>query len=1180
MEILIAYKQSKTLDKSLSYLSGVGEDLSFDISYFVRLSECSTRYFEEPIFLNYSKSIFTINKIDFGKSAPDYANDKSYADFINQSRYLPIGVEDKIVTANRYRITEIAVDEVFDFLDTKKGIFIEQSNLFAEQYRLNGIYSVKHIPIYKACYGALQKREEFSEIADKNGIPYESHQLFAYLPKPGGDIYTTEGEVSGTSIQEVYENRPAMAEKPDGRETALNKIVFASDYDKSLFYDDFEFLATQMTTIYIDKQKSVTIQQPQINLPHDADQVATADKTVLFTDYDTNYGVPEKGALAFEQEAIAVPRKSILPNPYFDGVDTQTKGLMDNDVFNVGVPKKGIHSLEHLMTGKFRSGIESFIQPTWVSQEIKGLFGEDTSIIANLSSKELNTEYTTVAIGDIAIGAHIQDTLNDRVSLDAPSLYDIDSNAFLLSKYHSGLFDVETNTYVNKNNKAIDTAETLDTISKYNHDVIYAEETFIGKSNKGQFELDVTYIDKSDKYTLDSEGMNIFRSMDKGIYQEQTLSIAKNPLGLFNPDIITSVMKNPKGIYDTEYLSLNRINTKGIFYDACIGAAKGLKQTPINTEQDFVFRNLPHLLNTIDLEEMASKNNHAVVGVDTSVLFNKNLYNLTTEMTDKFFKKGHADMAINKEQDLIHKVAYDTSVIKYYDTVKKALVGVANSNSSDLVNKNYNPLELKFYGYHLSKAEYATDEVQTHLFYTIPKREYRILKESLFATKKAKATSLNQWFVNFKPAYRETTTLDLMKYFNREYYFRYEETEWAHLPTFGGIITNETIPVETKPYREIEINPNLLASKPKRDTALDRQSGFGYVEKTDYAKIKDERVDELLLPASDFNYETFAKKLIVDGNVDLRYIKRIDDEGNMYINIPVENPIHHYADLATQYIDLNVGMLIYIIEKAYNIWQSNIFVYSAMSSDGALNDILKKLKQNLFIQYPSEADQYHLHRAIRLFRWYAEMSILNNAEYMLKLRYEDIAVDYAKKDLSPLDDVAVFENLAINPSYVLVPVDNLKTSKFTIYTNRTHRVRLSFLAAVTGGNLVINDNGNIETYTEQMVTFDKELDVNEQTLTFEFTPTSPSAYFGVMKLKVANYHITSYDVEYVGKIGESNPTINHLITMLSVCGDSIDTIQKMVAHATPQTNALEQMRVYFDLHHEEKLKGKRLTIKK
>lgn len=1180
MEILIAYKQSKTIDKSLSYLSGVGEDLSFDISYFIRLSKCSTRYFEEPIFLSYRKSIFSTDKIDFGKLLPSYAAETSYDGFMDQQRKMPININTIIISASRYRETLVALEETFQFLDIKKRLDIRNDFLYAEMLRKKGLYSSNHIYLYRTSYGMLKNYERFFEASDRHSIPNHQVPLFAHIPVPSLDVYDSDGEVAGTSSHSLNENQIVAGIKSHIRDTNLNSMVEAEGYVKSAFSDDFAFTSTQTTTVHIEKFKFGNISHPEMDIDELQGNLSTRSTTATINEYEANYGIPLKGSYIPKETTASTPLKGVLSNDKLQWAYSDLPGITGNDDLHISTPRKGIYANDSIFTNKFRTGIDGFSDMYFVGQESKSIFEEYTDVHFGLSSKKINTEYTTVAIGDVAIGANIPDLIDSQASVDAPSLYDIDSNAFFLSKHRKGMVEAEQYQYLSKHSKEAYGEETYGYLSKYNHKSRVADVDFIGKGDKEKFELETTSVGKSDKSYFEIDHEFISRLINKGLFDCDALRASKNAIEISQSQEDISILKDHKGILDSDHTFLNKVIEKGIYGDDGDGVSKNLKSITSNELCDFIYRNARYPHHIFDTDEYLFKSIKSVSNPDTSIIANKSQYAISIETTDKFFKKNPIATRVNDLYVRIDKNPYNTNIIKVYTTVTKSLINTSITDDSPFINKNYKPTELESIINSVWKEAYNTDEKQTHIFYTVPDRNHRMFPEEVFAKKNEKPTTTNRWIVNVKPAYRPISTVELMTHFQRIYDFRYEESIWIYLPTFSKVMTDDVIPVEVKDHIKVDIDTDIIASKPTRNAALDRGSGFGYVEKTDYAKIKDDRIDELFLPASDFNYDSFASKLVVDGNVDIRYIKRIDENGNIYVNIPVENPIKHYSDLATQYIDLNVGMLTYIIEKAYNIWQNNIFVYSAMSSDGALNDILKKLKQNLFIQYPSEEDQYHLHRAIRLFRWYSEMSILNNAEYMLKLIYEDIAIDYANRDLSPFSDIATFENLAINTSYVLVPIDVTKPSKFTIHVDRSHKVRLSFLAAVTGGHLVINDNINIDTYTEEMVQFDRELDIGENTLTFEFTPTASNAYFGVMQLKVSNYNITSYDVEYVGKIGESNPTINHLITMLSVCGDSIDTIQKMVAHASPQTNALEQMRVYFDLHHEEKLKGKRLTTKK
>lgn len=767
---------------------------------------------------------------------------------------------------------------------------------------------------------------------------------------------------------------------------------------------------------------------------------------------------------------------------------------------------------------------------------------EETSVHANIADKILNLKNFELLIGKYPRLTHIVRT-SDFIYKVTKRLNDLVESLFV-SETIMSLFNDDKDSNVYKVIMPVVTESTDGFIDKADIGITRHLELLVSKDVETPvFEQSIVGLSRN----------------DKGITSTTDLSVQKSDAGIYTTSQ-TTALKIGKPVYGFSNITTEKSDI-GIILDQSQSFAERDNERPVDDRRDYLELCKADIGTFMQEIVAAKKDALAIYMTDTSVGTIKEPF----------------DTRILKTSKRLIKMPLTTRIIK----------------TSVFANKNYRPTNLAMVAIHVTKSERDTQLFGGSKWFKVPKREGRMFFSLTAAptirnaiTNKMDTLSkveyngdLSNQTVLLEHAERESLIFNQHIGFNKSADMAIRKNLMIHRPYQLDAIENILIPTQTEDKLPTNVDDIRLAEKQQRDTQLDRQSGFGYIEKPDYAKIKDDRVDELLLPASDFNYSKFAEELVVDGSVNPQYIKRIDDDGRIFVTLPIKHPIRHFADLAIHYVDLNVGLLIYIIEKAYNIWQNNIFTYSAMASDQALNDILKKLHQNLFIQYPSEEDQYQLHRAIRLFRWYSEMSILNNSEYMLKLEYDDIGIDYANKDTTPMDVCTHFTNLRVDDTFVLTPIDILQPCEIVISMHRQHDVTLHGKLIITGGTCVINVNGKVDTYEEQVLDLEQVLEHGPNNVSITFTP-SADAYFGVTGMKIDKYTIKSYSVSYVGKIGESNPTINQLITMLLVCGDSIDDIQRTVAHATPTANALDQLRVYFDLHHEEKLKGKRLTIRK
>ena len=337
-------------------------------------------------------------------------------------------------------------------------------------------------------------------------------------------------------------------------------------------------------------------------------------------------------------------------------------------------------------------------------------------------------------------------------------------------------------------------------------------------------------------------------------------------------------------------------------------------------------------------------------------------------------------------------------------------------------------------------------------------------------------------------------------------------------------------------------------------------------------------IDELILSHNDFDYSIYEDNLIKDGSVNEDYIKRIEPTGEIYIKYPISNPVKLAADIAILYKDVPVNTLRYIIRKAYSVFKTNIFMYSGMKPDEAVSHIVKEMYCNLELQF-SDNELYEAYRCCRLFRWYGEMSILNNSEYLLKLKYSSIIPNYIDNSTIELEKAVLLKNLYLSDNLLLESEIKNAPSSITLISNKHHVCSIKGKFYMYGCSLKITDNDEILQYDGEYVDLEFKIQQGERTIVLEVIPDSENYRVQISQFELCNFVINEYELIYQGKTGESNKTINHLIDTLVIVEDSYENMNANISKVTPITTLLEQMRYYFEIHHNNKDKGKRLINK-
>lgn len=390
-----------------------------------------------------------------------------------------------------------------------------------------------------------------------------------------------------------------------------------------------------------------------------------------------------------------------------------------------------------------------------------------------------------------------------------------------------------------------------------------------------------------------------------------------------------------------------------------------------------------------------------------------------------------------------------------------------------------------------------------------------------------------------------------------------------------GETTRANIPTDSNDFLKISDYRHVYVSDNNQTSVVDENVEDKYIT-TNYKSLSG--IDELILPHSDFDYTVYEESLILNETINPKYIKRIEN-GNVCIKYPIENPIKPFADIATLYMDVAVNTFEYIIKKAYSIWRENIFTYSGMKPDAAVRDLVKQVYANLELHFVDDKELYQAYRVARLFRWYSEMSVLNNSEYMLKLNCREVKPDYVNIDTIDIERVALLENLHLTNNLLIESKSIGKEASINMSCEKYHPIYLRTKMYVYDGYVECISNGKSTEYRDAYTELDLEVPIGESTLEVKFHPLNENGRVQFSQFEISNYHIESYEIAYKGKVGESNKTIEYLISTLIIAEDAMDNIQANIGNITPIANALESMRRYFELHHEDKTKGKRLINK-
>lgn len=375
---------------------------------------------------------------------------------------------------------------------------------------------------------------------------------------------------------------------------------------------------------------------------------------------------------------------------------------------------------------------------------------------------------------------------------------------------------------------------------------------------------------------------------------------------------------------------------------------------------------------------------------------------------------------------------------------------------------------------------------------------------------------------------------------------------------------------------------------------------FGHVK--DFVppiKILKKASDELLLPREGFDYSTYKNEIFnTNLTINPKYIKGITEEGNPIINVPIENPIRYYTDIAKEYIDVDVVIMRKVLELLYKNWRKNIHRHAGLEPTKAINNILEITHKDLLEFYTSVTDKNrikHAERSLKLFAWYCEMGMLSNSDkevvykrsngvfgFWNELPHYGIDDKVTYKGISS-DEVTDFTNFTYNDEnkFILSSLPGQNASMAISNMPQVIETNLKFKAYILGkGVLRVSVDSRVYTYSEKINIIDIPLPSDGNEIKIRFFPSNEASSLDIAEFIIKNRYNDSYELVYTGKVKNMNYTLQYVLDFMSIAGDSIEEVQPVLKSTAQLAYALDRFKEYMEIHHDNKFKGKRLTVRK
>ena len=366
-------------------------------------------------------------------------------------------------------------------------------------------------------------------------------------------------------------------------------------------------------------------------------------------------------------------------------------------------------------------------------------------------------------------------------------------------------------------------------------------------------------------------------------------------------------------------------------------------------------------------------------------------------------------------------------------------------------------------------------------------------------------------------------------------------------------------------------------------------------------------IDELLLPEKDTRYEDFEDIIFDKKRMRPKNPVKKIDETTFIAKYPNKHPLPKYSDIGIDYdasaiklenyYGIETSIMHTIFLKYYRIWQSKLFEFSTMTMVQSVKLMLEYIYSWIMIYFPPEQIEQAL-RVFRLIRWYSESAIITNSQYIISYEYEDLKSKLTTGTCAIPNDVDPDENgNVVNPTmYVdaangvirntptLIGVSDAYVT-FTINIKKNSTFSFSLRNTVGSVNIYI-DNVLVDTVSSSQLLLSYPLNYTGSPIVIKVIKTrinNLNHMFCIGNITVANGAFKDLSIEFDPTLKAGNKPLDEVAKKMLQYANEYDNIQEAYENVR-KTNlgvseTYKKMVEYWKLHHEDKIKGKRLTIK-
>ena len=347
-------------------------------------------------------------------------------------------------------------------------------------------------------------------------------------------------------------------------------------------------------------------------------------------------------------------------------------------------------------------------------------------------------------------------------------------------------------------------------------------------------------------------------------------------------------------------------------------------------------------------------------------------------------------------------------------------------------------------------------------------------------------------------------------------------------------------------------------------------------------------LDELLLPECDVDYSKFEDYIFNKNKLIPRNPVEIIDDTTFIAKLPIAHPTPDYKDVGIVYIDVRSELMYKIFCKYYEIWYANIYKFGNMSMVDSLRLMLDFMYSWIILEYSGTEYFKEALRVFRQIRWFGEKSVMKNARYLIHYDKCDLVCNMKDGILKEINNnltgnTGFRVNAGIN-AIMASPENYRNDASMTLYVEAREDTELKFNVSQAGGKVITRIDGMLVSDTSRsvdLVVVPVPEGRHEVTIFRPAEHNYASCYIGNITLK--GHGFKNLEITYDPSLRLGNMPLDDvahkMMELALLYEDEADAFERYRKGNLAVSELYKELERYWRLHHENKIKGKRLTIK-